>query len=251
MKRYLIFGDVQAPLHDKRMWANFLEFVGDYKPDKLFSVGDFTDSTELGRWVRGTKGEYTGKLQTAFDQSHRMLSDLRRVYDGPFEMVRSNHDDRLELYLEAKAPALEGLRDLTIEHQLRFHDLGITYTRGLVDLAPGWVMAHGDEGPLSSIPGQTAIKLARKVGKSVVCGHSHRSGITAESVGYNGRTSTLWGVDCGHMMALEKASYLKTGGGNWQQSAGCILYVDRQFVQPHLIPATNGRFIVEGQRYGW
>lgn len=250
MERYLIFGDVQSPLHDRRLWKNFVQFVSDYQPDRLYSVGDFTDSTELGRWVRGLKGEYTGTLQTAFDTSHGMLAQIRDVYDGPFEIVRSNHDDRLELYLERQAPALAPLRDLTIESQLHLDELDIQFNHKLVDLAPGWVMAHGDEGNVSAQPGMTALKLARKIGKSVVCGHSHRAGLTAESVGYNGRNYTLWGVDAGHMMDMNRAGYLKTGAGNWQQAAGVILYVDGRVVQPSLIPSNTGRFIVEGQKYG-
>lgn len=248
-KRYVILPDVQVPFHDARLWRAFVAFLADYQPDKLFCVGDFSDSQELSRWVRGMKGEYAGTLQRNLDMAAGMLAEIRDVYDGPFRISRSNHDDRLALYLEQKAPALEGLRDLTIEKQLRLDDLDITYERKIIDVAPGVVLMHGDEGNLSSTPGMTALKLVRKVGKSVICGHTHRLGLTAESTGYNGRVRTLFGMEAGHFMNPAKADYLKTGAANWQAGFATV-HVFGSLVHPAIVPATNGRFVVEGEVYG-
>lgn len=252
VERYVIIPDVQCPFEDKHLWANFIDFLRDYQPDKLFQVGDFTDSHSLSRWVRGLPGEYTpNALQDSFDRAYEMLAEIRSVYSGPFEMVRSNHDDRLALYLEQKAPALIGLRDLTIEKQLHLDELKITFQNGMVDIAPGWAMFHGDEGNLSNIPGQTAMKLAKKTGLSVVCGHTHRAGLTAETAGYFGKTRVLHGLEVGNFCEMEKMDYLKTGAANWQQGFG-ILYVVGTSVTPHLVPVDGKkRFIVEGKKYGF
>lgn len=251
VQRYVIMPDVQVPFEDKRLWRNFVQFVEHYKPDRIYCVGDFTDSTELSRWVRGQAGEYQGTLQKAFDRANHMLTELRNVFSGHFEIVRSNHDDRLQLYLEQKAPGLLGLRDLTIERQLRLEELKIKFTTGCVHVAPGWVMFHGDEGNLSNIPGQTAMKLAKKTGMSVICGHTHRAGLTAETAGYFGKTRVLHGLEVGHFMDVNQASYLKTGAANWQQGFG-IMYVVGTSVTPHLVPVDGKkRFIVEGHKYGF
>lgn len=241
--------DVQAPFHDRQLIKKFTAFLADYKPDLLAQVGDFTDSTEISRWAEGNSLEYCGGLQDGFDQAGAILEDIRGVYAGRMVIVRSNHDDRLELYLKRKAPGLADLRDLTVERQLGLAELEVEFDHRIVDLAPGWIMAHGDEGGLSQIAGQTALKLARQTGRSVVCGHSHRAGLTAESSGYNGSVDVLGGMEVGHMMDVSKASYLKRGSGNWQQAFGILHVVDRIRVYPQLVPVIDGSFVVDGVVY--
>jgi hypothetical protein len=47
-------------------------------------------------------------------------------------------------------------------------------------------MGHGDEGRLYNHAGQTALGLATRTGKNVVCGHTHRQGISSASHGFAG-----------------------------------------------------------------
>jgi hypothetical protein len=250
--RIVVMPDVQAPLHDEALVRKFVKFLGDYQPDELAQVGDFTDSTEISRWVRGKKQEFAGDLQAGFDSAQSILADIRNVFSGRFRIVRSNHDDRLELYIAGCAPGLN-FRDLTFEHQMRFSNYGVEFIRDeVVELAPGWVMAHGDEGSLSPSAGKTAFGLAKnKFGVSTVCGHTHRAGMTSESTGYNGKIrNTLTGLEVGHFMDLTKADYLKKKGvaANWQQAFGILeVYGDR--VYPRLITVQDGYFSVEGVLY--
>lgn len=251
-KTIVIMPDVQAPLHDTILVDKFIKFLGDFQPDELAQVGDFTDSTEISRWVRGKKGEFGGDLQAGFDASRWILEEIREVFDGRFRIVRSNHDDRLELYIDACGPGLN-LRDLTIEKQVGFDDNDVEFIRdAVVELAPGWVMAHGDEGSLSPSGGKTALGLAKnKFGVSVVCGHTHRAGITPETLGYNGGNQRqLTGMEVGHFMDIKSADYLKKKGAtaNWQQAFGILeVYGDKVF--PHLVSVQDGNFSVNGVLY--
>ena len=248
----VVMPDVQAPLHDEELVNKFVRFVGEFQPDELAQVGDFTDSTEISRWVRGKKGEFAGDLQTGFDVSRAILEDIRDVFDGRFRIVRSNHDDRLENYIETCAPGLN-LRDITLEKQVGFDEYDVEFVRdSVVEIAPGWVMAHGDEGSLSPVAGKTAFGLAKnKFGVSTVCGHTHRAGKTSESTGYNGKIrNTLTGLEVGHFMDLTKADYLKKKGvaANWQQAFGILeIYGDKVF--SHLVEVQDGQFSVNGVLY--
>ena len=240
--------DVQAPFHDRKLVEKFTSFVGEFQPHLLAQVGDFTDSTEISVWAKGLQLEFAGGLQDGLDQAEGILRDLRSVYSGRMVIVRSNHDDRLHRYIAKSAPGLADLRDLTIEKLLHLDELNVEFSHKIVDLAPGWIMAHGDEGGLSGVAGQTAMKLARQCRQSTVCGHSHRAGITSETTGYNGRSDVLTGLEVGHFMDLEKANYLKRGSGNWQQAFG-ILRVRDDRVYPELVSVVNGRFTVDGIEY--
>lgn len=249
----VVMPDVQAPLHDVKLVDKFIDFLGDYEPDELAQVGDFTDSTEISRWVRGKKTEYAGDLQAGFDATKNILDRIREVLSGRFRVVRSNHDDRLELYIESCAPGLASLDVLSLEHLAGFDEYEVEFVRDeVVEIAPGWVMAHGDEGSLSPSAGRTAFGLAKnKFGVSTVCGHTHRAGMTSESTGYNGRVrNTLTGLEVGHFMDMTKADYLKKKGvaANWQQAFG-ILEIHGDKVYPRLVPVQNGCFSVDGVLY--
>ncbi len=249
MSTIVLLPDSQFDSHDRKLHALFVEFVKDYQPTRVVHVGDFLDCKAPARWSKATADEFAGTLQREIDHANAWLVKLREVYAGPIAIKQGNHDLRIAVYLKKNAPALSSLSDLRIERLLRLEEVGVSWHAGPIDLAPGWICLHGHEGSLSRYAGGTAIGLARKTGKSVCTGHTHRAGIISESTGYGGRVKTLTGMEVGHAMDLRKASYLALGSANWQQALG-LLYVDGTRVTPHLIPVNQGHFTVEGKTYG-
>ena len=142
-------------------------------------------------------------------------------------------------YIKKYAPALSSLTSLNIEDLLGYNSLDIQYLHKITELLPGWVMAHGDEGRTSSVPGQTAMKLAQAIGKSVVCGHTHRLGMQHETRGLYGKSQIIYGLEVGNMMDIKNASYLKTGTANWHQGFGILVNKGR-VTMPYAIPIVNG-----------
>ena len=252
MKRVVVVSDMQAPLHDTRAVRAVQDFVKAFEPDELYCVGDEADMTEPARWSKGTFTEYAGTFQKGVDSAAReMLLFREALGDKPFHTMRSNHGDRLKHYVGKYAPALSSLRSLDYQELLGYKDADITYHDRIWAFAPGWALAHGDESSLVRTAGGTALSLARRVGLSIVCGHTHRAGIQHENTGVNGKlTYSLHGVEVGHLMDLSKAGYLKTGGANWQQAFG-ILYIDKAKVTPVVVPIHNRQFVVEGVKYSW
>jgi predicted phosphodiesterase len=245
MKRILIISDLQIPFHDPRLVTNLIGFVKRYKPDQVVSIGDEIDLPSVSRWERGTIGEYAGTIGRDRDMTVKILEQLR-VND----VVRSNHTDRLFNYIANQAPGLMGIPELQLENFLRLPELGITYHKKPMPIAPNWIAVHGDHGRISQVAGQTALKQALQHGKSVVCGHTHRLGLThatEASGGVIGRILT--GLEVGNSMQFSKASYTH-GSANWQQGFG-MLYLDGKNVTPVAVPVhKDGSFVVEGKRYG-
>ena len=247
----MIVPDLQIPLHDRKLISRFTVFLEQFNPSELAFVGDITDSTEVARWSKDKPDEFTGNLQHGFDLTHRVLRGFREACpDATMRISRSNHDERSAAYIERYAPALRHLRELTLPRLLKLDELNITYHEKPIEVAPGWIVMHGDEGRLAQVPGQTALKLAISAGKSVACGHTHRAGLMHATESYGGRVRrTLWGLEVGHFMDLNKATYLKSGGANWKQAFG-LLSVDGSAVMPSLIPVReDGSFMVEGVVY--
>jgi predicted phosphodiesterase len=251
--RIVVLSDIQAPSHDRKATLAVQQFVKEYKPDKLFCVGDEADSPEPSRWNKGRAEEYAGTLQKGLDTTHEIMKGFRNALgDKPFHLMRSNHGDRIQSYINKYAPALASLRDLEYFSLLRYNELNITYHETLYKFHPGWALAHGDEGSLIRTSGGTALNLAKRTGLSIVCGHTHRQGIQHDHSGYNGTfTQQLYGVEVGHLMDIKQATYLSVGSANWQQGFG-ILYVDeKNNITPINIPINKKSFTVEGKTYSW
>jgi predicted phosphodiesterase len=245
MERIVIVSDLQIPYHDPKAVHNLIDFIKRYKPDRVVSIGDEIDLPQVSKWEKGRMGEYAGTIGKDRDATVKILEQLRVT-----DVIRSNHTDRLFNYIASYAPGLYGIPELQLENFLRLPELGITYWRKPMPIAPNWVAVHGDHGRISQVAGQTALKQALQHGKSLVCGHTHRLGlssVTEASGGIVGRIVT--GLEVGNLMDFKKAHYTH-GSANWQQGFG-LLYVDGKNVTPVAVPvAKDGSFIVEGKRYG-
>jgi hypothetical protein len=111
-------------------------------------------------------------------------------------------------------------------------------------------MVHGDEQAINHNAGLTALTAARRHGKSVVCGHTHRLGVSAFSEASGGVLGrVLTGMEVGHLMDEKQAFYTK-GTFNWQKGFG-LIYTDRNGTTGVTVPIDRqGSFVVEGKRYG-
>jgi hypothetical protein len=249
--KWLVIPDLQVPDHDRKFCTSVANYIAALKPDGLCVVGDELDAPEPSRWNKNFAGEYAGTLQASISECNLVLATFRDALGAgkPYHLMRSNHGDRIRTYINRYAPALASLESLEYQRLLGFDDIGITYHKRPFEFAPGWVLAHGDEGSLTQTPGGTALGLAKKWNKSVVCGHTHRAGLQHHHSYLNGKPSALlFGLEVGHGMDIKKADYLKAGSANWQQAIA-VIDVDGRNVYPNLIPVFGSRVTVDGVTY--
>jgi len=246
MKTIVCVSDLQIPYHDKRAVANLAAFIKAYKPTEVVSVGDEMDMQTISKWSKGTPLEYERSIGRDRDETTRVLESLKVKH-----IIRSNHTDRLYNTVMMRAPGLLGLPELDLPQFLRLPDIGATYHEKPYELAPNWLLMHGDEGAMKSTGGLTALGLAMRTGKSVVCGHTHRMGLAHNTQSYGSSSpQTVWGMEVGNLMKYKEAKYIKGGLFTWQQGFG-MLYVDGRTVVPVTVPiAKDGSFIVEGKVWG-
>lgn len=246
MKRIWLISDLQVPYHDARAVDAVAQCIADLKQpeDIVVTVGDEMDFQTIGRWSQGTPLEYERSMGRDRDTTVQVLRDLQVQH-----VVRSNHTDRLFASVMRRLPGLLDVPELDLRNFLRLPELGITFHEQAYRVAPGWCVLHGDEAGLSQEAGKTALNLAKKVGLSVACGHTHRLGVKPETQGVNGNiTRTLFGFEVGNLMDMKKARYAKTH--NWQQGFG-VLYVDGNRVSPYPVFIQNRSFVIEGEQYTW
>ena len=239
-----IISDLQVPFHDKRAVSAVASWIADLGASRVACVGDVLDSTEVGQWVKGARGEIAGELAKSRDTAMIVMGQL-----GITDLSRSNHDDRVEKYIAKYAPGLSSLPELTTEEFMGLNELGIKFHRQPSTVAPGWLMMHGDEVGYSRIAGGTALGLARKTGSSVVCGHTHKVGLVHDHSSVNGRvTRKTWGFEVGNLMEQKRASYLGAGYANWQQSVGALV-IDGKDVFAIPVIIQGGKLYFEGKTY--
>lgn len=251
-KRIVVVSDLQYPYHDRKAVNGVISFIRDWQPEEVVLIGDCLDFPQPARWSKDSRAEFEGSI---FEDSEtfkeRVLTPLRDGYAGPIGMHEGNHDLRPREYLEKYAPALSGSKAFHIENLISLADFEIALLPTFYDIAPGWISTHGHRGQisLSRIGGNTALNAARKFGKSIVMGHTHRLGVLSHTSGYDGKvTSQLTGMEVGNLMNMKLAHYLKQGTANWQQGFG-ILTVDGQHVKAETVPITRGRFTVDGHTW--
>lgn len=257
MKRIVVTSDLQIPFHNDRQLRSHIAFIGHYQPDQVVNIGDLIDLPTPSRWTKGTKGEFAGTIWKDSELTRRIYFEaLRDVFDGPVGMHIGNHDERALAYQEKYAPALdtEDPRDSPFHasNLLDFDGFGVEDLGGFHDIAPGWVSTHGHRGtPLRQAAGGSAMAAARKIGKSIVQGHTHRMGIVHETTGYSNKARTLTGFEVGNMMDMKKADYVarKSGMANWQSGFG-VLYVEGMTVTAVAVPMKrDGSFLFEGREW--
>jgi predicted phosphodiesterase len=245
MKHIVVVSDIQSPYHSEGAVNALARFIKAYKPDNVVSVGDEIDLPQISRWEEGKEGEWQKDLGRHRDITVKVLEKLQIKH-----ISRSNHSDRLYNKIITKAPGFLGLPELKIEKFLKLDELGIKYHYEPYELAPNWILVHGDEGNVQPTAGATALGLAKRSGVSVVCGHTHRMGLTHFTQSWAGRSKTVWGMEVGHLMDVKHARYIKAGLFTWNQGFG-ILRVDGQNVYPQLVPIVNNSFVVDNKVWRW
>jgi predicted phosphodiesterase len=245
MRRIVVVSDMQIPFHDAHKIKNLVSFIRAFKPDDVVTIGDEIDFNTISRFADGTPEAYAQTLGDDRDTAVQILYDLQVTH-----MVRSNHSDRLYTKIMHKIPSFLSLPELRFEKFMRLDELGITYHSKALPIAPGWIAVHGDHTPIKSQGGLSALEAARRYGKSVISGHTHRMGRSSYTEALNGRQGRiLHGVEVGNLMDLSKAGYVK-GYANWQ-SGFAVMYVKDRNVQVDLIYIEkDGTFVVAGKRYG-
>jgi len=245
MKRIVIVSDLQVPFHDAVAVKNLAGFIKKFKPHQVVTIGDEMDMQELGRWSEGKAEWFAQTLDDNRNLTVDILWELQVT-----DMIRSNHTDRLYNQIATKIPALGSLPELRFERFMKMDELGIKFHKEPMPIAPNWVAVHGDHTPIKPQGGLSALEGARRRGKNVISGHTHRAGRSSFTEASGGRVGRiLHGVEVGHLMDTRQAAYTK-GVFNWQQ-AFAIMYVEGKNVQVDIIYIEkDGTFVVSGKRYG-
>jgi predicted phosphodiesterase len=247
----LVLSDWQCDLHDQDYINRTLKLAKDLQPDKIIHVGDETDATTIGRWVRDTPEEAEGNLQTQIDITTRNLRKFREACpDASFQICYSNHLDRFSQSIRTRLPAFRHLRALSIESLFGLNELGIRFERSAFEIFPGVIAGHGHQWGLTSANQYAkGTQTVHKLGVSVVAGHTHRPLLTSVSTGYNFQMDSAFYMNVGCSMDFKSAEYITSKSPEWGLGVGVLNWHRDHGTMPELSIAKEGRFQFHGQWY--
>lgn len=252
MNKILVLPDFQIPDHDPKLLPLIHEFIGDFKPDHVFLIGDVLNLTGVASYE--PHPHYTVSVKDEVEIAKPIIDRLVLVIRNANPKAKitwqlGNHEYRLERFLAKSANALfEIKRDgeylVSIATLFETRKLGIEVVPYQRESRIGdIIIEHGDIARKHS--GYTARAMLDSRGENGISGHTHR-------VSYHSQTKagiTKWWIEAGSLCNFEPEPHF-VRRPDWQQSF-VYLYEDEGTIYPTLVPIFNHKFIVSGKLYSY
>lgn len=223
----VVLGDMHFPKHCERSLAISLETISQLQPRVIVLNGDTVDMLAVSRFPKDIRHDYS--LLDERNAYQKFLRDLVEVSNGA-EIIEthSNHsgngtDGRWFRYLSERLGELGTLPD--IQEKLSYQNvfLGdfkdrVTH-RDYVELCSDLIVIHGDV--VRKNGGYSARGMLDKYFQSLIMGHTHRLGMTAQRIpGIGGRTEKqLYAYEMGCLCDLNP---IYASVPNWQNGFGIV-----------------------------
>jgi Predicted ICC-like phosphoesterases len=242
LEKFLVVPDVHIPYHNRQSFDIMLNAAKGWGPDGVIIIGDFMDfyavSDHLRDPVRATKFDWE------IAEGNRHLDMIDNLGAEQKIYVAGNHEDRMERYLQGRAPELHEM--LKVEELLHLDERGWQYVPYKQHTQAGKVYLTHDVGTAGRY---SVFRAIDTFNHSVVTGHSHHMAYIVENdaTGETPRVSAQFGW----LGDTEQVNYMSRAKARkfWPQGFG-YGYLDEAGIL-YLVPApiVDGKAVVEGKVY--
>lgn len=208
--------DAHIPFHSERRLRALFDIVRGC--DVIVIMGDLIDAYSVSSFDKDPRRKE--RMPEEFAEARRWLHILREEnHDAEIHFIEGNHEERFMRYLIRHAPAVVGMRGMSIREQLDLDELGIEYHDSDGFEIGGVRLKHGQV--VSQKSGATAHKELDQHQTSGVSVHTHRMSM----VFYTNREGVkhFW-LEGGHVCDEAKADYVKNP--NWQAGSWMLHVTD-------------------------
>jgi predicted phosphodiesterase len=191
----LLLSDVHIPFHNVRALESAVEYGRKLNPTIVYLNGDALDFHQVSRYDHdGSKLTYQEEITAGV----AFLRYLRSKFPKARLIFKEgNHEERLDKYILARAPALFGIENCTLAGLLQFSAIGVERIgEQRVTHCGKLRIIHGHEyGGGVNAPVSAARWLMLRARKHAICGHLHQ---TSEQIEQNmdGEQLATWSVGC-------------------------------------------------------
>lgn len=180
MTRLVVLGDIHIPFHDQRALQLVLAFLPTITPDVVVLNGDIADQYEISSFDKDPRRK--ASLVSELAEVESFLTLLREIVPkSRIVYIYGNHEHRFHKYLIREAPALVGLKGMSLREQLNLEKLNIEavethgdrFTDNYVRFG-NLLVGHFDKAHKNS--GFSAKALLDEYGESLIQAHVHSVG---------------------------------------------------------------------------
>lgn len=237
----VVLSDLHFPNQCKKSIDVVLHTIDALKPQQIILNGDTMDMLAVSRYPKDIRTAYN--LLDERTQYQQFLKDLLEVSGGArITETYANHsgngqDGRWFRYLSERLGELACLSD--IQDKLSYENVFLgelqeyVETCDYVEVCPDLVVMHGDV--VRKHGGYSARGMLEKYYQSIIMGHTHRLGMTAQRLPGIGskEEKQVYAYEMGCMCNLNPTY---ATGVNWQNGFGIIAVGEETFgVEPVLI----------------
>jgi len=240
MKKYILIPDQHIPYNDKKYWKLLKKVIGRTRPNGLVILGDFADFYSVSSHSKDPNR--VSDLAEEVDSINQHLDELD-VFSFIKEkiFIAGNHCNRLERYLQDKAPEL--FNSVKISKLFALKERGWKYVPYKESIQIGKLWLTHDAG----VAGRYAhYKTGDAYQDNVAIGHSHRLGWAVEGTakGVPHVYAHLgWGGDINAVDYMHKVKAKR----DWAQGFG-IAYVEPSGnFHLHPVAVVDYSVVVEGK----
>ena len=210
-------GDAHIPDHDEPAFGAVRAFLRYLKPDKGLLTGDMWGASNFGKF----KGRADPLTRLRSGREIITAREILRYYifdacaSTEWDVVSSNHEDRLRKDIWALNPELWTIEDIrksaSIPELLGYREAGAHYHEGIFNPRPWLVCQHGEA--VRKWAGMTVkAEMLERIGTFLIMGHTHRMCVWPVTLA----TGTMVGCECGHL-GKNPPDYNKGKVQDWQQ----------------------------------
>ena len=227
----VVLGDMHFPKHCQKSIDIALETISQLQPQQIILNGDTVDLLAVSRYPKDIRHSYT--LLDERNAYQEFLSNLIEVSNGArIVETHANHsgngtDGRWFRYLSERLGELSSLPD--IQEKLSYQNVFLGDFKDVVEhcdyveICPNLIVTHGDV--VRKNGGYSARGMIDKYYQSLIMGHTHRLGMTAQripGIGSRGEQQVYaWEMGC--MCDLNP---IYASAPNWQNGFGIVAVSD-------------------------
>lgn len=239
----LFISDAHRPYHDQRAWDLVLKVGQDLKPHTIVTMGDFADFYSVSSHSKDPNR--ANRLDEEIVVVRAGLAQLEALKPQRKIFLEGNHCDRLNRFLQDRAPELYSVVNLNTLLKLKDHNWELVPYRS--DIKLGKVYLTHDVG----VAGRNAVfRCADAYQHSVITGHTHRLAYIVEG---DATGKTKLSAMFGWLGDVSKADYMHRvkATRDWALGFG-IGYLDTKSGNLHTtpVPIINYSCVVNGKLYG-
>lgn len=242
LETILIIPDSHHPFEDKRAYELMMSVAKDIKPEHVVILGDFADFFGVSSHSKNPNRAL--KLKEEVDYTVERLEEVKALGAKNNVFIAGNHEDRLQRYLQDKAPELFNF--ISLPKILQLDRLGFKYIPYKQHYTLGKMNFTHDTGTAGRYAHYKALDAFQH---NVVIGHTHRLGYAVEgsatgerhcgvSMGWLGDVTE---VDYMHRVKATRDWALGFGVGQLDPKTGNV------YLSP--IPIVNYSCSVNGKLY--